>query len=130
MISCADSQPKEAKLFDQKMAETIAIHDDVMPKMTKITTLITTLESKADSTNAEVYEPTILKLKTGHDKMMEWMKSFGDEFSKTEINQGIQLRNSDSLKLRLKVLEESKQEAEDMKAHVMDAISNAEALLE
>lgn len=129
-ISCSKPQPEEAKLFDQKMTETIAIHDEVMPKMSKITKLIKTLESQIDSTNTSVYKPAIIDLKTGHDKMMEWMKNFGDEFSKTEINEGIQLKDADSLSSRLKALEHSNKQALDMKRHIMIAITNAEKILE
>ncbi len=128
-VGCNDPQPEEAKAFDQKMTEAIEIHDEVMPKMGKLTKLISSLEAKVDSTNAEVYKPAIRDLKKGHDMMMDWMKDFGDEFSKTEINDGIKLEDVDSLKARLKAIEISKKEAEDMKEQVMMAIENAEALL-
>jgi hypothetical protein len=128
-LGCQTQQPEEAKAFDQKMTEAIEIHDEVMPKMGKLSKLIVDLESKVDSTNASKYKPVILDLKKGHDMMMEWMKDFGDEFSKTEINDGIKLEDIDSLKARLKAIEISKKEAEDMKEQVMMAIENAEALL-
>ncbi|WP_445159258.1 hypothetical protein [Mesohalobacter salilacus] len=111
------------------MTETIAIHDEVMPKMSKINQLLSQLETKMDSTNVEKFQPAMEDLKSGHDKMMTWMKSFGDEFSKTEINQGIQLENVDSLKQRLKALKQSHIMAEDMKAHIQKAIEEAEALV-
>ncbi|MBS3737823.1 hypothetical protein [Mesohalobacter halotolerans] len=127
--SCSDTQPKEAKAFDQKMTKTIAIHDEVMPEMSKINQLISQLETKMDSTNIENYQPAIDNLKSGHDKMMSWMKSFGDEFSKSEINQGIQVKNVDSLKQHLKTLDKSFQEAKDMRDHIQEAIQEAEALI-
>jgi len=129
MISCADSTPEEAIEFDQKMEETIAIHDAVMPEMGKINKLLSQLETQIDSTNIEEFKPAIENLKNGHDKMMSWMKSFGDEFSKTEINQGIQLKDIDSLKLRLEALDKSYEQAEDMKNHIQEAIKEAEALV-
>lgn len=127
--SCGDSQPKEADEFDQKMTKTIAIHDEVMPQMSKINLLINQLETKMDSTNVEKYQPAIKNLKAGHDKMMSWMRSFSDEFSKAEINQGIQLKDADSLKQRLKRLESSYNDAEEMKSHIQEAIKEAEALV-
>lgn len=127
LLSCSDSTPKEVAEFDDKMKKTIHIHDEVMPEMGKISKLINELEK--DSTNTEQYLPAIENLKNGHDKMMTWMKSFGDEFSKTEINQGIQLKDVDSLKLRLKAIEKSYKEAEDMQKHVREAIKSAEAIL-
>ncbi|RRO20272.1 hypothetical protein EIG84_04930 [Flavobacteriaceae bacterium 14752] len=129
LISCSDSKPKEVTEFNKKMTETIAIHDEVMPKMSKINQLLSQLETKMDSTNVEKFQPAMEDLKSGHDKMMTWMKSFGDEFSKTEINQGIQLENVDSLKQRLKALKQSHIMAEDMKAHIQKAIEEAEALV-
>lgn len=129
-MSCADSKPEEAVLFDKKMTETIAIHDEVMPEMSKINQLITKLETQMDSTNVDEYQPAIQDLKTGHDKMMTWMKSFGDEFDRTEINQGIQLKDADSLKQRIKVLEQSYQDAIDMKTAVFEAIANAQDVLD
>lgn len=129
ILSCAKQQPEEAKVFDEKMIETIAIHDEVMPEMSKINKLIRNLEAKKDSTNADVYEPAIKDLKKGHDMMMDWMKDFGDEFSKSEINEGIKLTDPDSLKMRLDALEKSKKSAEKMKNQVKSAISNAEDIL-
>lgn len=129
MLSCAKQQPEEAKVFDEKMIETIAIHDEVMPEMSKINKLIRNLEAKKDSTNADLYEPAISDLKKGHDMMMDWMKNFGDEFSKSEINEGIKLTDPDSLKMRLDALEKSKKSAEEMKNQVKSAISNAEDIL-
>jgi uncharacterized protein YfbU (UPF0304 family) len=129
LIFSCNTPPEEAKAFDQTMTEAIQIHDDVMPEMGRISKLIKALETKVDSTNADVYKPAIRELKQGHDMMMDWMKDFGDEFSKTEINDGIQIMNVDSLKARLKAIEKSKNEAEKMKTQVMSAIENAEALL-
>ena len=129
LISCADSKPEEAKIFDLKMIETIAIHDEVMPKMGKINQLLSQLETQMDSTNVDKIKPVKEDLKTGHDKMMAWMKSFGDEFSTTEINQGIQLKDEDSLKQRLEALDKSYDDAEDMRNHLQEAIQKAEALV-
>lgn len=129
IISCEDSKPKEVKQFNEKMDQTIAIHDEVMPEMTKINRLIGKLEAKMDTTNIDTYKPAVESLKIGHDKMMNWMKDFGDEFSKTEINQGIQSTNLDSLKSRLNALDVSYKQAEDMRNHIQEAIKNAELLL-
>ena len=130
LISCTDSKPEEAKLFDQKMTETIDIHDEVMPKMSKINELLSQLETQMDSTNVDKIKPVKEDLKTGHDKMMAWMKSFGDEFTKTEINKGIQIKDIDSLKQRLDAINKSYDEAEDMRNHMQEAIQKAEALVE
>jgi len=97
--------------------------------MTKLTSLIQKLEAKKDSTNVETVQPVIRDLKQGHDMMMEWMKDFGDEFSKTEINEGIQLSNIDSLKARLDALSKSKTAAEKMRDKIVSSMEKAETLL-
>jgi len=132
IISCKsnDNQIKEAKEFNQKMEQTIAIHDEVMPKMSKINQLLSQLEVQIDSTNRMQIEPVMENLQSGHDEMMNWMKSFGDEFSKTEINQGIQLKSVDSIKQRLRTLEKSYQNAQEMKKQILGAIKKANTLLE
>ena len=130
LVSCSNPEPKEVQVFNEKMDKTIAIHDEVMPEMSKISRLMTNLETKMDSTNVETIKPAIEDLKIAHDKMMTWMANFGEEFSRTEINEGIQLKNADSLKLRLKALDKSMEEAKDMRDHVNEAISNAEALVD
>jgi formate dehydrogenase maturation protein FdhE len=130
IFSCKEHQPKEAQEFNKKMEQTIAIHDQVMPKMSDINQLLNQLENQIDSTNRAQIESAMQKLQDSHESMMKWMKSFGDEFSKTEINQGIQTKNVDSLQLRLKALEKYNIEAKNLKKHISEAIENANALIE
>ncbi len=130
LIGCTETRPKEADEFDKKMDETIAIHDEVMPKMGEINELLSDLETQMDSTNRERIELVMTKLQNGHESMMTWMKTFGDEFNKTEINQGIQTKDVDSLKQRLEALDKSYSEAKAMKEEIFTAIERAKVLLE
>lgn len=128
--SCQDKTPQAAKEFDKKMEETVQIHDDVMPKMSEINGLINKLEQKKDSLVAnQKIDEAKEKLKEGHDKMMTWMKDLSNSFTAQEINQGIQIKDEDSLKKALEKLEQLKSRAEDMKESVNSSIENAKEIL-
>lgn len=128
--SCQDKKPQAAKEFDKKMEETVQIHDDVMPKMSEINGLINKLEQKQDSLAADQkIEEAKEKLQKGHDKMMNWMKDLSDTFTAQQINQGIQIKDKDSLKKALEKLEKLKSDAKDMKESVNSALKNAKQIL-
>ena len=130
IVSCQDETPQEAKEFDKKMDETVQIHDEVMPKMSEITSLIKQLEKKQDSlATSKNIEETKEKLQKGHDKMMTWMKDLSDSFTAQQINQGIQIKDKDSLQKALKKLEELKAEATDMQKLINSSIEDAEQIL-
>ena len=130
IVSCKDEAPKEAKEFDKKMDETIQIHDEVMPKMSEITSLIKQLEKKKDSlATSKNVDETKEKLQKGHDKMMTWMKDLSDSFTAQQINQGIQIKDQDSLQKALKKLEELRSEADDMQKLINSSIEDAEQIL-
>ena len=130
IVSCQEETPKEAKEFDKKMDETIQIHDDVMPKMSEITSLIKQLEKNKDSlATSKNIDETKEKLQKGHDKMMTWMKDLSDSFTAQQINQGIQVKDKDSLQKALKKLEALKAEADDMQKLINSSIEDAEQIL-
>ena len=128
--SCQNETPQVAKEFDKKMDETIQIHDEVMPKMSEITSLIKQLEKKKDSlATSKNIDETKEKLQKGHNKMMTWMKDLSDSFTAQQINQGIQIKDQDSLQKALKKLEELKAEADDMQKLINSSIEDAEQIL-
>jgi len=52
-LSCQQKEDStEVKAFDIQMKQTIEIHNDVMPQMSKINSLITELENKNKSLKA------------------------------------------------------------------------------
>ena len=128
--SCQEETPKEVKTFDDKMEKTIAIHDSVMPKMSKISDMISKLEQKKDSLS-ETKEVQTAKedLEQAHDQMMTWMKDLSNTFTAEQINQGIQTREMDSLKKAIKDLDKLKKEAESMQNAINSSIKQAEELL-
>lgn len=128
--SCQEETPKEVKAFDDKMEKTIAIHDSVMPKMSKISDMISKLEQKKDSLSESKEVQTAKKdLEQAHDQMMTWMKDLSNTFTAEQINQGIQTREVDSLKKAIKDLDKLKKEAESMQKAINSSIKQAEELL-
>jgi hypothetical protein len=137
-MSCQQGPSEESKTFDKQMKETIQIHDDVMPQMSKINTLITELEAQkneleqaeeVDIEKVELHENAISNLKDAHDLMMSWMKNFSNSFSRTEINTGLETTDKDSIKAKLQLLETQYDSAEAMQTSITEAIENAQIIL-
>lgn len=136
--SCKEKQSEDTKTFNNQMKETIKIHDDVMPKMSEINSMISKLEeekeklTKAEDVNVEevqLYDQAISNLKGSHDLMMSWMKNFSNSFSRTEINKGLSTKDKDSIKAKLKNLDVQYKSAEQMRQAVNGALENAQMLL-
>lgn len=138
MTSCQQKQSEEAKAFDSQMKKTIQIHDDVMPKMSEINSLITELEAskkeiqqeeEVDAEQVELHDSAIANLKDAHDLMMSWMKNFSNSFSRTEINKGLETSDQDSINAKVKLLDAQYKSAEEMKEAINVAIDNAQTIL-
>ena len=138
LTSCQQEPSEESKTFDKRMKETIRIHDDVMPQMSKINSLITELEAQknelqqaeeVDTEKVELHNDAIANLKDAHDLMMSWMKNFSDSFSRTEINSGLETTDKDSINAKLKLLDTQYASAEAMQKSITDAIENAQVIL-
>lgn len=129
LFSCTTEADKLSETFNLKMTEAIDVHDEVMPKMGKMSGLMKQLESQMDSLNQSAHKAAIKDLQVGHDKMMKWMKALGDDFTPNEIQDGLQTKDMDSIKLKIQAIEKSFKDAEDMKNHINNAIAKAEELL-
>lgn len=128
-MACTTEADKLTEEFNAKMDMAIEAHDEVMPKMGKIGQLINELEKDIDSLNRDSHEAAMKELQMGHDRMMGWMKTFGNDFSAQEIQNGLQTENLDSIRLKLKLIEKNYTAAEDMKNLINSAIENAENIL-
>ena len=132
-FSCTDEPSEESKAFDEKMKQTIQIHDDVMPKMSRINNVISELEAEKEvivnDIDTEIYDKAISELKEAHDLMMSWMKNFSNSFSRAEINQGLETQNKDSIAAKLDRLDIQYKSAEEMKNAINSALENAQKLL-
>ncbi|WP_372945562.1 hypothetical protein [Muriicola sp.] len=117
----------ENKKPDQptKMQEVIAIHDEVMPKMSDISKLVAELKPMADSTEAGMKYMTAMKdLQAAHRSMMDWMQGFGSRFDSDEILNGKEL----SEEKRTWLLEEE-QKVIQLREDINGSIERAETLL-
>ena len=137
-FSCVEDQSEDSKAFDAQMKETVQIHDDVMPKMTQLNSLISKLKKEkeqietaegVDAEEVEEYEIAIKDLKESHDLMMSWMKNFSNTFSRTEINSGLATTDKDSIKAKQEMLNAQYNSAEEMQKAITDAIENAQLVL-
>lgn len=87
LVSCAD--PQEKKVQELKKV-TIALHDEVMPRMGEITELSTDLkdlreELKADTTDSAINEIGVINdriksLDDAYEGMMQWMADYEPRF--------------------------------------------------
>lgn len=84
-----------------EMEAVVAVHDELMPKMTTISRLQEQLsESLPDSIRSEQQQAVIDELEAANNAMMNWMQDFGTAFDFEEINKGKPLTaaKQDSLK--------------------------------
>ncbi|SDG40127.1 hypothetical protein [Psychroflexus sediminis] len=135
--SCQEEKSEDAKAFEAQMKETIKIHDEVMPKLSTINSMISRLErekeevaeTETSSEEVALYNEAIADLEKSHDLMMSWMKNFSYSFSRTEINQGLATIDRDSVKAKLENLQIQYKSAEEMRDFTNESIENAQALL-
>jgi hypothetical protein len=126
-ISCKEEKKKEAEPVDNmQMKEVMAIHDEVMPKMSKVGRLVGKLKPMVDTTaQGRKYVTAMRDLQAANESMMKWMQNFGDQFDSDEIMNGKEL--SEQKILLLNVEEEN---IKTVKKNIETSIANAEALLE
>lgn len=108
-----------------KMAEVVAVHDEVMPRMSEIGKLVAKLKPMADSTETGLpYLKAMKDLQDAHAAMMDWMKGFGDRFDYEEIMEGKPLNEQ-----KQAWLEEEEIKVIAMRDQVSASIAAAEELL-
>ncbi|WP_224488555.1 hypothetical protein [Robertkochia flava] len=125
LIAFSCKQEKANVEEPSKMEEVMAIHDEVMPKMTTISKLVGELKPIADTAQAgSPYEIAMKDLQAAHKSMMDWMKGFGDRFDSEEILKGKALPEE-----KQRWLEEEEIKVKVMRDQVNSSIENAEKLL-
>lgn len=127
VIACKE-QKKSADSSEEnsKMEQVMAIHDEVMPKMSTIGKLVSELKPKADSTEmGQQYNKAMTDLQEAHKAMMDWMKGFGDRFDSDEILNGKMLTDE-----KKQWLEEEELKVKALKEQINSSIENAEKILE
>ncbi len=123
IFSCKD-KGKEAEATSQ-MEQVMMIHDEVMPKMGKLSKLVAELKSKVDTTaQGKNYELAMKELQDSHKSMMQWMQGFGDRFDSDEILNGKTLSPQ-----KKEWLDEEEEKVRALKEQINSSIEKAETLL-
>ena len=122
-ISCKEN-PKNND--QNQMQEVIKIHDELMPKMGTISTLINKVDTKIKETDStEVLVNASKNLKEANDAMMNWMVSFSNLFDSEEVMEGKPLNEE-----KQKLLDEEESKIKALRDQMYASIENAEKLLE
>jgi len=125
LLSCKETKTNEGTT-QSKMEAVVAVHDELMPKMSTIGQLIGKLESSQDTLHdVSKKEQAIVALKEANKSMMDWMKDFGKSFDSEEILKGKALSEE-----KEKLLVTFEKSVADLKEQMNTAIQDAESLLE
>lgn len=116
---------KDKKQETSQMKEVLAIHDEVMPKMGTIGSLISDLDEKiAEDDTVIKYTTARQDLKDAHKSMMDWMKNFGDRFDGDEIMKGKALTEE-----KQQWLDQEETKVKALREQINSSIKKAEDLL-
>ncbi|MBW2960976.1 hypothetical protein [Mesonia aestuariivivens] len=129
LISCGKTQEssKEKKNYDQSIAEILEVHDEVMPKMGTLSSLIEETEAKVDTTAMGIqFKAANNELKEAHHFMMNWMKDFSEKFPNALKDTTY---SKEVYKEREPLLMEEKEEVKEMQHKVNNSIEKAKELL-
>ncbi len=108
-----------------QMEAVMQIHDEVMPKMGKLSSLMGDLDTKMKTEeNTTEYSKAKVELQNAHDSMMDWMMNFGKRFDSDEIMNGKALTEE-----KQKWLDEEETKVKALKTQINSSIEKAEALL-
>lgn len=126
-ISC-NQLSKEEQEFDLLMQNIIDVHDEVMPKMSEMSSLIKELETKTDTTaQGQSYAKAQQDIKDAHDYMMTWMSNFSDAFSSVKKDA---IKDSKEIAKQIELLKKEKDKVNTLKDHINSSIENARQLLQ
>lgn len=124
--SCKEKEAEADTNSPSKMEQVVAVHDELMPKMSEIASMIAKLEANIDSTNVDsVKVKAIADLKMANGSMMTWMKDFGSAFESDEIMNGAALSEE-----KMNTLATFEKSANELRNQMETAIQNALSALE
>ncbi len=125
--SCNQLSPEE-KEYDALMQKIIDVHDEVMPKMGEMSSLIKNLESKIDTSSVgQLHAKAQNDLKGSYDFMMDWMSDFSAKFPH---NEKITSDDKEKFTTKMKLLKEEELEVNKLKKEINASIDQAKKLLE
>lgn len=124
-LSFSCKEEKKSTEESSQMKKVMAIHDEVMPKMSTIGKLVGEIKPKVDSTEmGQNYEVAMKDLQEANRAMMDWMKDFGDRFDHEEILEGKELSEE-----KQQWLDEEEEKVKVVKDKINGSIERAQALL-
>ena len=124
-ISCKDEKKADENASENQMAKVMAIHDEVMPKMSVMGKMVGELSSKEDSTELGLqYKNARKGLQDAHKATMDWMQGFGNRFDSDEILNGKALTPQ-----KQSWLDEEEVKIKALREQINTSIANAEKLL-
>lgn len=122
--ACKDGGDKTKE--PTQMEQVMIVHDEVMPKMGKLSKLVAELKAKVDTTETGMqYEAAMKDLQDANKSMMDWMRGFGDRFDSDEILNGKALTVQ-----KQEWLNEEEEKVNALKEQINSSIERAEVLLE
>jgi len=125
--ACKKETNTQQEEYQKQMDYVIGVHDEVMPKMGKLSELIATLEYKmATSDNSDASREALKDLQEAHDFMMEWMRDFAEKFPNALKEPDF---SKEEYSAKLKTLEAEEEEVIEMKNKVNESIARAEKLI-
>jgi len=125
VLSLSCKQTKKVDDDPTQMEEVMMVHDEVMPKMGKLSKLVAELKTKVDTTaTGKKYETAMKDLQDANKSMMDWMMGFGERFDSDEILEGKALSPEKQVWLN-----EEEEKVKALKEQINTSIDNAEVLL-
>ena len=122
VFSCKEEKKDEGP---SQMQQVMAVHDEVMPKMSKLGQLVGKLKPMADSLGMDSPQAKAVRdLQDANKSMMDWMQGIGNRFDADEI-----LKNKALTAEKQKWLDEEEEKVNVAKEKINSSIANAEALL-
>ncbi|AXT60358.1 hypothetical protein D1816_08340 [Aquimarina sp. AD10] len=126
LLTSCNQLSKEEQEFDAIMENVIIVHDEVMPKMTELSSLIKNLDPKIDTTAVgKSHAKAQQDLKDSYDFMMEWMRDFSEKFPHTE-----EKLSPEKMASQMNLLKKEEIEVKQLRDQINTSIANAKSLLE
>jgi hypothetical protein len=126
ILSCKEGKKVEHKTLNSQMKEVMAIHDEVMPKMSLLGKMVGEMTVKEDSSALGLqYKNARIDLQAAHKSMMDWMQGFGNRFDSDEILNGKELSGQKQI-----WLDEEEENVKALRDQINSSIEEAKKLLD
>ncbi|WP_128755246.1 hypothetical protein [Aquimarina sediminis] len=127
LFTSCNQLSKEEQEFDLLMQKVIDVHDEVMPKMGEMSSLIKDLETKIDTTSqGKSYAKAQQDVKDSYDFMMTWMSDFSDKFPYESKENKV---DAEKLSSQMELLKKEEVKVNKLRDQINSSIKNAKQLL-